>query len=369
MSDIYGRDTYEHLEALGSDAERLNFLQASARLSGRAPLNFEAIDPATMGATRAPQAASALGYMQTNWESVTAVVQEKLFQEYTLREFVPVNDMYPEGTQTIPVEFTSWAGEPVQITHDGSNVPLLVPDQEKVAIPSSYWGIKATLLNEDVNTAMLTGIPLQARSEISATRSCMQKIDEILMTGAGVRDEKGLVNQPTGAGKDKVTNTASGAAFSTYTTAAAWEPILMAAINRIISETSGIAGEKIMGELVVLCSPAVCASIGSVRIADTGISLWEYIRANNPWTALGNGRNSLTLKSSVFCEAANNPDSAKDRIVIYPRSDTVLQIFEIIAPRIASMVQMEYGVSIPFEFKVTGLHVATPGAIQYITSA
>ena len=310
-----------------------------------------------------------LGYATTNWESVQALVDETVFNEYRLREFVPVNDSYPEGTQTVPVVSANWTGEPVRIEHSGSNVQLVVPDDEKKAINSSYWGIKAQLLAEDLRTAELTGIPLQPRSEMYATRSCMQKIMEICMTGAGVRDEKGLVNLPVGAGTGAVTNTASGAAFSTYTTAAAWEPILTAAIARVVSETNGIAGEAITGELVMLCSPGVAATIGSVRLDSTGISLWEYLRANNPWTAVDPARNSLVMKTSVFCQAANNPGATKDRIVFYPRNEAVLQMFEIITPRVANMIQNEYGVSIPFEFKVTGLHVPRPGCIQYVTSA
>ena len=367
MADIFGRDSYAHLDALGDRSSALDYLNRRAVMRKHAPLNFEEIDPAFSGHTRAIDESNALGYTQTNWESIEAVVEEILYQNYDVRDFVPVNTQYPEGTMSVPIRVTDYAGEAVPIVNDGSNVQNVDLTETLAVVPGQYMGIKATLKNKEVWATMQQGIPLQMRSVQGATYLCIQKITEIVMTGANLRNQKGLINQDTGPGDGQARDTAASAAFSAMT-ADQWETDLQNAIMRVVQDTQGVAGEVFGGELVVLGPPDTVGKIGSLRIDHTDATVWDFVMRNNAWTALRPG-NSVTIRSSIYCSAANNPGATKDRIAVYPKSEYFCEFFEIITPRIANQIQTDYGVSLPFEFDVTPLHVARPDALQYLTSA
>ncbi len=103
MADIFGRERndYRHLRDLeqrSSQATVTEYLTASAQAVGRSAHSFNALGGVTHRAFEGE--AQVLGFLTNNLQAIQSVIDEVLYTEHRLPEFIPIISDVPEGATT-----------------------------------------------------------------------------------------------------------------------------------------------------------------------------------------------------------------------------------------------------------------------------
>lgn len=363
--DIFGKNNYAHLQAM---SEPDVYLRRRAAQYGHSPLNFDAMSPDDRDRLRAASGGVSMVWLQQNVESMDALVEENLYNNYEIMRFVPVNTMLPEGTQVVPLRVRDYAGEAVESDEYGSGAGRVRMSYDHVGIPVTALHASAEISDDSILAAEMMGIPLDPDTFDAVVTIHMDSAAHTLFTGR--RDGRaGLFNQKTAqtVTQDRVTNITAPATFSAMTQAQ-WESTLQKGISMVQTATNGIAGRRMPGQLNVVLPTSAAVKVQEQRIDHTTQSVWEYIAQNNAWTSAAPG-NSVQMLTSEYGLAGNNPGASKDRIAIYPMHERCLTMYEVMRPRITEVVREPFGYVIPVMCKYSELHVRRENAIVYITSA
>ena len=364
--DIFGRENYAHLQAM-NDPD--TYLRRRAQRYGHERLDFNALDPDNMGRMRdAVSGAATASWLQTNLESMDAVVEEKLYQDYPIARFVPINTAMPEGTQVVPLRVRDYAGEAVESDEYGAGAGRVRMSYDHVGIPVRALHATAEISDDSILTTSMLGIPLDADTFDAVVTVHMDSASDTLFTGRRP-GRRGLLNQQSASSvtDDRVTNITAPATFAAMT-AQQWETTIQQGISLVMTATGGLAGTRMSGMLNVVVPTSAAVKLAEMRIANTDASTWEYVMRNNAWTAAAPG-NSVQLLTSEYCLASSGGHLSKDRIAIFPMNERCLVMYEVMRPRITEIVREPFGYVMPVMSKYSEIHVRRENAMVYITSA
>ena len=364
--DIFGRDAhdYSHLRAL-DDAGILNEqMQAVAAESGLPPHDFGAM---TLGRamgngsiTRAESNAQGVGYVTNNLQAVQGVIEEVLYTEFRLGEFIPMVTDVPEGAVTYAYRVVDRAGLGRFIDNEGKSAPSAQAGQRLVPYNLNYAGIVPKWTIEDVRRAMLGGIALDTETVTAGARGAMDHIEMVGLEGDSERGLRGLTNLTTGTGQVTLTSLTS-LTWATRT-AAQIRATIVGEIGAVISSTMEVFGRQIRSGLTVYLPTTQFNLVTSQLIGDNqDKTIWASLMGQNPWYAF-TGQDPM-VKSVIELDGAGA--SSTDRMIVAVNDRRVMEMAVPIMPRVITTLNEGYEICAPMEYKISGLNVKRPTTIRY----
>ena len=338
-------------------------MQAVAAESGLPPHDFGAL---TLGRamgngsiTRAESNAQGVGYVTNNLQAVQGVIEEVLYTEFRLGEFIPMVTDVPEGAVTYAYRVVDRAGLGRFIDNEGKSAPSAQAGQRLVPYPLHYAGIIPKWTVEDVRRAMLGGIALDTETVTAGARGAMDHMEIVGLEGDSERGLRGLTNLATGTGQ--VTTTTASGTFAAAT-ADAIRAVIVGEIGLVISSTQEIFGRQIRAGMTVYLPTTQFNLVTSQLIGDNrDKTIWRSIMGQNPWYAF-TGQDPM-VKSVIELDGAGA--SSADRMIVAVNDRRVMEMAVPIMPRVLTTLNEGYEICAPMEYKISGLNVKRPTTIRY----
>ena len=208
----------------------------------------------------------------------------------------------------------------------------------------------------EVNQAAMLGIPLESERVIGARRAYEEFVDALALTGDSKKNYQGLFNYST----VPVVSAANGAASSPLWSSKTPAEILKD-VNDALTVIQTATNNVILGDTVLL-PYARFNAIASVQLTNTTMTVLEFLRQNNVYTAQTG--QPLTIRAVRGLETAGGSSSA--RMVAFRRSPEVLKM-HIPMPLRFLPVQIDgLTYKVPGLFRVGGLDVRLPKEVRYV---
>lgn len=389
MPDIFGRERhdYSHIRALdatgegvwerhqnglalmrGSDIPHHDFnaLGMSGADAQRMALPTTVQPQYRALAERAEPNAQAIGYVTNNLLAIQGMVDEVLYTEHRLPEFVPLNTMIPEGAETYGVVVEDYVGEGDYISNDGTDAPNATASQRIVPHGLDYAGIDAEWTVEDIRNAMFGGFPLADRALRAAVRGAQNHMERVGLVGHTGRNYKGLTKLPT-AGRQKVTHSAR-AVNQTFKEIDAEEvrDQINEAIGKVIEDTDEVFGRTITDGMTVFLPVAQFNYVSSKRVGDNlDKTILASLREDNPWTARTG--NPVRFKSLIELKGAgsNIGGNPSDRMIVTIQDTRIYEMGVSIMPRVLRIMDKGRVICAQVEYKFGSLFTKRPSVIFY----
>lgn len=363
--DIFGKDFtgYEHVMALDSQQERLNMFRNRAKAIDGKMHNFNALGSHIhVRATDFEKSAAAFTYLTNNVQSVQSMIEEVLYTEFRLDEFIPFIENVPPGVSSYSYRVIDRIGRGDFIDHQGTNAPPATVDQRLISYPIEYAGIVPMWSIEDLRQAQYAGIALSTETIEAGTQGAMDHIEEVGLLGNSDRGFYGLVNQPaTIGGQAHITPTAANATFAARTPDLLAED-LQEYIRQVVIDTEEVFGRTIRSGMCIYLPITQASILTETLRVDTDLSVWEWVVNNNAWRSYTGERIMLKWVKELKGAAPGNAD----RMIIGFKNQRIMEMAVPIMPRILNIENRSYTMSAPMEYKLSGLNVKRPDGLRYI---
>ena len=366
MPDIFGRNEhdYAHIRHL----REANMYEAQMRAltnRGMRPYDFGALRPRAgfdgSFIVRTTDTAQALGYLTNNLQAIQAQVEEVMYSEFRLDDFIPLRYDIPEGAVTYAYKVVDGAARGRFIELGGSNAP---PANVGVRLESyilRYGGIVPEWSVEDLRRAELGGVPLDTETLMLGIRGSMNHIEIVGLQGETEQNLVGLTNLPI-AGRNAVNRRQLGTTFAAGTAENIRKEITDE-IGKVIEMTSEIFGRQVRSGLTVYLPVEQYNLVTTRPIGDNvDKSVWDYVKMNNPWSNY-TGQEPMIQPVAELKDAGG---TGVDRMIVTVRDERVMEMAIPISPRVLTTLNMGYTICAPMEYKVSGLNVKRPKVIFYV---
>ena len=368
--DIFGRNQrdYKHLHAVKEEGvDPKDYLRSSAtRLWGTSAKthNFAALEPGSLY-TAFEGSAQVLGFVTHNLQAIQSMIDEILYTEYRLPEFIPIKTDVPEGATEYSYRVTDRVGLGSFIDNSGSEAPSANVATRLVPYILQYAGIVAEWTVEDLRRAMFSGVPLDTETVEAATMGAMDHIEMVGLSGDASRNFTGLINQSaaTSPTANQVPlSTISGGSFASQ------EPddllaTLQAEVVGFINDSKEVFGRTLREGFTIYLPLSQAAVVRHKRLPDLNMSVWEYFVNNNAWTHYTG--NQPQLKWLAELEDAGDGTNV-DRMIIGLNHNRVMEMAMPISPRVLTISDKGFTICAPLEYKVSGLNVKRTRGLRYV---
>ena len=306
--------------------------------------------------------AAIVGYITDNLQAIQDMIQEVLYTEFRLDEWVPIKTNVPAAARTYAYRVTDQRGRGRFIDHAGSNVQRATTNIRNVPYVMALGGLDAYWTKEDLRQAMFGGVPLDEMEVRAATRGSMDHIETVgLMGDTDLPGSKGLINQPT-TGNNKVNHVNETTQITGAMTGKDLVALLDKHVNSLVSSSKEVFGRTINTGLSIYLPHTQAAAVWSVEMPDTAVSAWEYFATHNYWYRLTG--ETPTLHSVTELESAGA--SSKDRMIIALNNEEVMEMAIPELPHALGVYDEKREVCVPVDYKCSALNVKRPGGISYV---
>lgn len=370
--DIFGKNVqdYAHLRDVaktGGDPQAHLEARRAISASGAPVHDFNAY-----GMVQAAESnAQTVGYATNNLEAIMTMVDEVLYVENRLPEFVPITMDVPEGANSYAYRIEDRTGEGRFISRSGRDAPSATAFQRLDAEILQYGGIDAEWTLEDFRQAMQGGFPLQERTIRAAVQGGLNHIERIALTGATAAADgfvkAGLVNQPvTGAGAVTKNDGQGTNPFRGTPDANEMLAEMQEEVAKLVSESNEVVGRNLTDNCVVFLPTVVFGAGTTTRLPDTNMSVIEYFARNNQFTSMTG--NPVMVKSVKELETplGANVRGVRGRMVTTVMSDLVYEMAVAFYPRVIDIETKGRVICAPVEYKFAPLKVKRPKLIRYL---
>ena len=358
MPDIFGLGPldYRHLQDMHEAGPQVleGYLNQQAQGALRRRHSFEALQ------RFANAEAEPIGYMTDNLQAIQAMVEETLYTDFRLDDFVPIITNIPEGAKTYSYRVMDRVGQGRFIDNDGSNAPSANVSLTAVPYTLEYAGIVPEWTIEDVRSALFGGVALDNETVMAATTGSMDHIELVGLKGDSPRGFKGLVNQLT-TGSNGVNRSEAAATIDSMTGDEIVE-FLQAEVTTLITSSAEVFGRSIRSGLSIYLPLEQGAIVANKRLTDIERTAWEYFAEHNLWYSYTGERPALKLVSELKGGGRNG----SDRMIVGLKNDRVMEMAMPIPPRVIGMYDRGYTISAPMEYKISGLNLKRPTGVRYI---
>ena len=356
MPDIFGRNAldYQHLRDMHSEAATVLNTYLQNQASGGQRHDFAALR------RFANEEAQPVGYLTDNLQAIQSLVEEVLYTDFRLDDFVPIVTNIPEGAKTYSYRVMDRVGQGRFIDNDGSNAPSANVSLSMVAYTLEYAGIVPEWTREDVRAAMFGGVALDTETVRAATTGAMDHIEEVGLRGDGARGFTGLINQDTGTG-----GVSRSDATSTISSMTGDEIVefLQDQVTSIVTDSAETFGRSIRAGLSIYLPLEQGAKVNDTRLTDIDRTAWEYFVEHNLWFTYTGERPQLRL----VAELDQAGDSDTDRMIVALMNDRIMEMAMPISPRVIGMYDRGgYSFAAPMEYKISGLNLKRPTGVRYV---
>jgi len=362
MPDIFGREPfdYEHIrkavDAFGQDAYRSS-MQERARTRGIPPHNFDALTEFRhRNVTDAEANAQAVSFVTNNLQAIQSMIEEILYTEFRLDEFIPIKTDIPEGATTYAYRVIDRFGEGRFIESDGTDAPSAEVTQRLINYPIEYAGIIPKWSVHDLRRAMYAGVPLDSELIEAATVGAMNHIEQVGLKGADLHGFKGLTNLsgPTVTAGTDLSGISGGQALLEY---------LQGITTDLITSTKEVFGRTIRRGFTIWLPIEQAALITDTRMTDgNDLTVWDFYKSHNAWHSYTGEQPTLKWVQELEDGAANG---SSDRMIVGINDARIMEMAMPISPRVVRTVSEAFTVSAPIEYTISGLNLKRPAGIRY----
>jgi hypothetical protein len=308
--------------------------------------------------TDAPQ--KALAFLVTQATLLEPTVYKTQYQDIQYQDLIPVDTTAPEWIQSVTYFSSDAVGQAKWFSGKAQDVPNAELLREKFSTSVSMAAIGYRYDLEELGTAQLLGMNLNADKATAARRAAEEFIDGVAFVGDAAKGFTGLANNATvTAVQAPADGTASARTFASKTA-----DFVLRDINSAIT---GVATDTLATEMAdTLLFPYLTLLDLSTRRIDTTnqTTILEWVQKNNIYT-LTTGR-PLTIKG-VWSKLDAAGTSASKRMVAYRRSPEVLKMHVPMPFRFMQAWQMgPILFEVPGIFRLGGVDVRRPRAVRYL---
>ena len=360
MPDIFGQNQtdYKHLGRI-KKAGMLDAHNSQLKARGRVH-DFNALptrqNPVAMSMLDTEVQAQALQFITNNFQAIQAQIEEILYADFRLDEWFPIITNIPEGARSYSYRVINKYGQGKFIDNAGKTANSATVSLQNVPYSLEYGGIIPSWTLEDLRNAAFAGISLDNETVKAGTEGCMNHIEDIGITGDSARSFTGLINNA-----DVNINAVS----ETITSMTADENVawVQSIVSAMIASTEEIFGRTIKTGLTLYLPVSQAGRLLTLKLAtDASKSVWDYVKTANLWTHYTGQELKLAIVSELLDAAANGTD---DRGILTFNNDRVMEMAMPIMPRATGTIQVAFGVEAPMEYKISGLNVKRPLAMEY----
>lgn len=303
---------------------------------------------------KAFDAQAATGFVVSQTTHVEQAVNETVYPDIQYPSLIPVDTSAHPFAQTVTYYSGDKFGKAGWINGNADDIPLAGTEltQHKTSVYTAAigygWGW------EEVNVAMMTGRNLQNDDAMAARRAYEEMVDRVALAGDADKNFDGLLDN-AGVTATSATN---GDWLGTGTT----EDQILQDVNDVVMS---IATDTLYTSVAdtLLMSPERLNYLATVRLGDTNMTLLQFIRANNTYTAMTG--QPLTIRGVRGLSTAGA--GVTQRMIAYRRSPDVLKLHIPMPHRFLPVFQdgpLRWVV--PGVFRLGGLDIRRPKEVRYV---
>lgn len=297
-------------------------------------------------------AQAAMGFVVSQTTHVETAVNETVYPDIQYPSLIPVDTSAHPFAQTVTYYSSDKFGKAGWINGNADDIPLAGTEltQHKTSVYSAGigygWGW------EEVNIAMMVGRNLQNDDAMAARRAYEEMVDRVALAGEPEKGFQGLL--------DNSAITPAAATNGDWDGASTTDQIIQDVNEAIMATAVGTMYTSVAD--TVLLPHAKLNTLATRRLGDTTISILEFLRRNNTYTAKTG--NDLTIRGVQGLETAGVGNTA--RIVAYRRDPQVLKLHIPMPHRFLPVYQdSPLRWVVPGVFRLGGLDIRRPAEVKY----
>jgi hypothetical protein len=297
-----------------------------------------------------------LGFVTSQTAHIEAQVNRITYPDIQYSSLIPVDTSANPWATSVTYFSMDSAGKAQWTNGKASDVSTVGLSMDKFDTPVAMASIGYDMSIEEVNQARMMGISLGAEKAMAARRICEEFIDETALNGNAAKGFLGLWAY-TGVPSAVVAadGTGSSPLWSTKTPA-----LILRDVNDLITGTGTATAETAYADTLVLPF-ARFNSIASMQLPNTTMTVLEFLRQNNVYTARTG--QPLTIRAARGLETKGAGSTM--RMVAYRRSPDVLKLHLPMPHTFLPVQAVGLGFLVPGIFRLGGLDVRRPQEIRY----
>lgn len=298
-------------------------------------------------------AQAATGFVVSQTTHIERQVNETVYPDIQYPGLIPVDTSAMPFAQTVTYYSSDKFGKASWINGNADDIPLAGTELSEFKTPVYTAAIGYGFGWEEVNVAMVTGRNLQADDAQAARRAYEEMVDAVAFRGDTKKNFSGLINYP-GITAGSVTT----GNWPTVTN----QDLILADVNNVLIGQANDTLQTSMAD-TLLMSPGRLQLIASRRLGDTSMTILEFLRKNNVYTAT-TGR-ELTIRGLRGLETAGVGGTTQ-RMIAYRRDPMVLKLHIPMPHRFLGIFQDGplHWVN-PGVFRLGGLDIRRPKEVRY----
>lgn len=299
----------------------------------------------------------ALGFLRLQTSYIEPTVYNIKYPDIQYPQLIPVDTSAPEWAKSITYYSQDRIGRAAWFHHAAKDIPIADVTREKFehGIEMAAIGYRYDL--EELGQAMMLGQSLTNDKASAARRAYEEFVDEIAMRGDSDKGWSGLINDPN---VTVVTMEADGDGNSSTWDDKTADQVLRD-INAILTGVYTASNTVEMADTLLLPLTSF-TSLGTRRIPDTTMTILEFIRKNNVYTAQTGQQ--LMIRAVRGLDVAGSDGGG--RMIAYRRDPQVVKMH---IPMTHRFMQAEWVGGITFDvpgiFRLGGVEIRLPGAFRY----
>lgn len=296
-------------------------------------------------------AQAAMGFVLSQTTHVEATVNETIYPEIQYPSLIPVDTSAHPFAQTVTYYSSDKYGAAKWINGNANDVPLAGTELTKFQTAVYTAGIGYGWGWEEINVAMMLGRNLAADDAMAARRAYEEMVDRVALLGDSEKNFQGLISN----------SAVTPASAATGGWGAATADQILADVNLAI--TAGATATKYTSMANTVLLPfAKIDTIATKRLGDTNMTVLEFLRKNNTYTAMSG--QELMIRGVRGLETAGA--GTTNRMVAYRRDPQVLKMHIPMPHRFLPVFQDgPLNWVVPGVFRLGGLDLRRPAEVVY----
>lgn len=373
MADIFGRERqdYGHIAQIDRqygdgawDRHQDALVTQVRQMTGATPArhNFNALTQ------RAASDTTAVGWISSNMLAIQSYVDEVLYTDYRLPEFLSLNMSVPEGAPSYGFRVQNRVGQAERVSAPGYDAPSATVSEGLVTEPLHDYGLDAIWSISELREAMFAGIPLDTESIDAAVRGSMETMERVGLLGYG--DETGLLNHPT-SGANAVNRVNRTAEWDDSDGEAIYTSICDN-ISWVIENSKETLGRNISTGMSVWLPGAKYDLLTSRFLGDdANRTLFAALMQDNPWThftrTIGNpGGSALQIHRVLELVNLGEGGQNRQRMVVGLKHPRVAEMGVAINPRVLRILDKGRVVCAQVESRYSKVFFKRPDTVRYV---
>jgi len=297
-----------------------------------------------------------LGFVTSQTSMIESGVYRNRYPELDYASMIPVETAGNEWIKSVTYFSMDQAGKADWINGNGKDMPVVGVEMEKHETQVYSAGIGYSYGFEEVNQARMLGISLDAEKAGAARRAYEEMIYRIAFLGDTAKGFEGLFSY-TGVPTQSIAadGTGSSALWSAKT-----GDLINRDVNAMLIGMNSATSTVEMANTLILPIERY-QTIASTRLGDTNLTVLEFIRMNNVYTAMTGA--PLDIRGMRGLTAVGAGGTA--RMIAYRRAPDVLKLHIPMAHRFLPVQTEGLQFTVPGIFRLGGLDIRLPKAVRY----